>query len=49
MTSKTCQYQQTYCIHKVGNYMIEFIFTYTDATEQEVNNFISQIAFESPL
>ena len=49
MTSKTSQYQQTYCIHKVGNYMIEFIFTYTDATEQEVNNFISQIAFESPL
>ena len=38
MTSKTSQYQQTYCIHKVGNYMIEFIFTYTDATEQEVNN-----------
>ena len=34
MTSKTSQYQQTYCIHKVGNYMIEFIFTYTDATEQ---------------
>ena len=29
MTSKTSQYQQTYCIHKVGNYMIEFIFTYT--------------------
>ncbi len=49
MTSKTSQYQQTYCIHKVGNYMIEFIFTYTDATEQEVNNFISQIAFESPI
>ena len=49
MTSKTSQYKQTYCIHKVGNYMIEFIFTYTDATEQEVNNFISQIAFESPL
>ena len=49
MTSKTSQYQQKYCIHKVGNYMVEFIFTYTDATEQEVNNFISQITFENPL
>lgn len=49
MTSKTSQYMQKYCIHQVGNYMIEFIFTYTDATEQEVNNFISQITFENPL
>ena len=48
MNSKTSQYKQTYCIHRVGNYMVEFIFTYTDATEQEVNNFISQITVGNP-
>lgn len=49
MTAKTDQFAQKYFLHRVGDYMIEFIFTYTDATQQEVEDFISNIMFENPL
>lgn len=48
MTVSTDQFTQKYFIHKVDNYMIEFIFTYTDDTEQEVNDFIATISYEEP-
>lgn len=49
LTATTSGLTQEYCLHQVGNYMIEFIFTYTDASKEEVENFISTITFESPL
>ncbi len=49
LTATASGMTQKYCLHQVGNYMIEFIFTYTDASQAEVENFISTITFESPL
>lgn len=49
LTATASGFTQKYCLHQVGNYMIEFIFTYTDASQQEVEDFISSITFENPL
>lgn len=49
LTATASGFTQKYCLHQVGNYMIEFIFTYTDASQQEVEDFISSITFKSPL
>lgn len=49
LTATASGFTQKYCLHQVGNYMIEFIFTYTDASQAEVEDFISSITFESPL
>lgn len=49
LTATASGFTQKYCLHQVGNYMIEFIFTYTEASQAEVDSFISSITFESPL
>lgn len=49
LSAKADEYNQKYFLHQVGNYMVEFIFTYTNDSEEEVENFISSISYENPL
>lgn len=48
MTMGANGYSQKYYLHKVGGYMIEFITTFTEASEAEMNTFMSGVTFTDP-